>query len=130
MLIDSRSASASEVFARVVQIEKRGQVVGDTSAGAVMASTYYQLNTEPVFGAISITIEDLVMSDGQRLEGAGVVPDFRSIPTGRHLLEGSDPALTFAASLCGARLSKEEAGRFYFIARVPEAGTEDDKENK
>lgn len=130
VLIDSRSASAAEVFARIVQIEKRGQLVGDASAGKVMTSTQYALDTEPVFGEINVTIGDLVMSDGQRLEGTGVVPDFPNLPNGRHLSEGSDPALAFAASLCGMVLSKEEAGHFYFVTRVPEVGDEDDKKDK
>ena len=40
VLIDSNSASASEVFSRVIQLEKRGQVVGDVSAGKVMTSQF------------------------------------------------------------------------------------------
>jgi C-terminal processing protease CtpA/Prc len=135
VLIDSRSASASEVFARVVQTEKRGKVVGDTSAGSVMTSVHYLLATLSIGrewqpdsfpGGVSVTVGNLVMGDGRRLEGSGVVPDLTSVPTGQDLAAKTDPVLAYAVALCGARISKEEAGKFYFIARVPEASGEED----
>jgi C-terminal processing protease CtpA/Prc len=136
VLIDSLSASAAECFARVVQIEKRGQVIGDASAGAVMESRLYALGSfrgganweaYSFYGAVSVTVRDFVMSDGQRLEGTGVIPDLMSVPTGQNLAEKTDPVLAYAVGLCGGRITPEEAGKYYFLARVPEAGEDDIK---
>ena len=140
VLIDSKSASASEVLARVVQLERRGKIIGDVSRGAVMTSI-----TQGLFGKLSgfeyaaitytgmsVTIADLIMKDGSRIEGVGVIPDEAIGPTGFALAHGSDPILSYAATKLGAKLTPEQAGQFYFITEKPEgegeqSETEDNK---
>lgn len=128
VLIDSDSASASEVFARVIQIEKRGKIVGDVSAGAVQTSNFIQMANErgvPGFEKLSffgmnLTVADLIMSDNKRLESVGVIPDYPVGPSGKALFEKSDPVLAYSAGLFGIDLSPENAGKFYFISKKPE----------
>ena len=84
VLVDSGSASASEMFARVVQIEKRGGVLGDRTAGAVMTARLFPHTVgidSIAFFATSITIGDVRMSDGGSLEHVGLKPDEVALPT-------------------------------------------------
>jgi carboxyl-terminal processing protease len=118
VLIDSESSSASEIFARVVQLEKRGTVIGDQSSGSVMESALYPHETGMMvmaFYAASITAADLIMSDGKSLEHVGVVPDVRVIPTAADLAAGRDPVLAQAARLIDLKLTAEEAGKLFPI---------------
>ena len=116
VLVDSQSGSASELFARAVQLEKRGTIVGDRSAGAVMRSRFYDhqsgLDTVAFYGA-SVTDADILMSDGKSLEHIGVQPDKLLLPTGADMAAGRDPVLAFAASLVGVKLEPEKAGTFF-----------------
>jgi C-terminal processing protease CtpA/Prc len=118
VLVDSSSASASELLARVVQLEKRGTVVGDRTAGAVMRSKGYYLQigvgTIIPYGA-SITDADVVMSDGGSLERVGVTPDKLMLPTGADMRAASDPVLAYAASLAGVKIESEKAGALFPI---------------
>jgi C-terminal processing protease CtpA/Prc len=125
VLLDSNSASASEIFARVIQIEKRGKIIGDTSKGAVMTSIYRALfSPASAFAAVvwssvgmSVTIGDVVMRDGSRIENVGVIPDVPMVPNGLALSKKTDPVLAYAATVSGAELSPEKAGEFYFITQ-------------
>ena len=113
VLVDSESASASEILARVVQLTRRGRVLGDRTAGAVMRGRYreFKLGLETaIFYGVNVTEADLLMTDGSRLEGVGVVPDELILPTASDLAAGSDPVLARALTLAGAPLGAAEAG--------------------
>lgn len=99
-----------------------------------MTSNFFQMsNSRGVPGyetfsvfAMNLTIADLVMSDGNRLEKVGVLPDHPVGPTGYALLHKKDPVLAFAAELLGSRISPEDAGKLQFLTKKAE--DEDDEE--
>ncbi|HET9527054.1 MAG TPA: S41 family peptidase [Pyrinomonadaceae bacterium] len=116
VLVDSESGSAAEVVARVVQLEKRGTVIGDRTSGKVMRSRLYphQIGLETqVFYAVSVTNADLLMTDGKSLEGTGVIPDEVFLPTGEDLRAQKDPVLARAVAVAGANIDPAEAGKLF-----------------
>lgn len=116
VLVDSRSSSAAELFARVIQLEHRGTVLGDHSSGSVMEARFYPfsagINTLVSFGAF-VTEADLIMSDGKSLEKIGVTPDEIVLPTPSQLAGGEDPVLARAAELAGIKLDGLAAGKLF-----------------
>lgn len=113
-LVDAASASASELLARTLQIEYRGVVIGDRSAGSVREARLVPLLLERgpalITYSASITDADLVMSDGGSLEGIGVEPDTIVLPSAEDLARGRDPVLARAAAIVGAPLDPSSAG--------------------
>ena len=116
VLIDGESASAAEIFARAVQLQKRGVVIGDRSAGSVMEGKLIQMHVglmRAIPCAMSATRADVIMPDGTRLEKVGVAPDKLLVPTPQEMSLGHDPVLAHAASLVGVELDpKKAAGLF------------------
>jgi carboxyl-terminal processing protease len=118
VLVDSESASAAELFARTVQLQGRGIVVGDRTAGAVRRGRVY--NHEIPAGAglslsfgVAVATADAILPDGRALERVGVMPDLLVLPTAQDLAWGSDPALAVAAGLVGLQLDPFEAGTLF-----------------
>lgn len=145
VLVDGGSASASELFARTIQLNHRATVLGDLTAGAVMESKIYPFqigvgfqsyfvgrsvvgtssstatggNDLLVFYAASITHDDLIMTDGKSLEKTGVTPDTMILPTAADLAAGRDPVLSQAVALAGAKLDPAAAGKLFPFEWAP-----------
>lgn len=116
-LVDADSASAAEVLARVLQLEGRGVVIGDRSAGSVMQGLRMGGVLEGVEGFIpfefSVTNADLIMKDGKSLEHVGVTPDELLLPTAADLAAGRDPVLSRAVALAGGTLDPAASGKLF-----------------
>ncbi len=116
VLTDSDSASAAEIFARVMQQEKRGVVIGDRSAGLVMRGKSYSHQFGQnllVYYGMEVTDADLINADGKSLEHLGVTPDEIMLPTADDLAAGRDPVLAHAGKLVGLSITPEKAGALF-----------------
>lgn len=116
VLVDSNSASASEIFARLMQIEKRGTVLGDVSAGAVMMSrgVGFDAGVATYIGyGMNLTRADVIMTDGKSLEHVGVIPDELIIPTGSDLQNRRDPVMAKALAVAGVNVDADAAGKLF-----------------
>jgi C-terminal processing protease CtpA/Prc len=116
VLIDSESGSAAELFARTIQLQKRGRVIGDRSAGAVMVSRSFDHESGvggTLYYGASVTIADVIMPDGASLEKTGVTPDEVVLPTATDIAAHHDPALSKAFSAAGQELTPAKAGTLF-----------------
>jgi len=110
VLVDSRSTGAAELFARIVQLEKRGAIMGDRTLGMVMESRMYGLASAGYFFGVSITVADFIMSDGKSL---GIFPDQLVLPTDDDIANDRDSVLAHAAEAAGAKLSPKDAAKLF-----------------
>jgi carboxyl-terminal processing protease len=72
VLVDGATGSAAEIFSAVLQDYGRARLVGRRTAGAVLASWFYEL---PDGGELQLSREDYVAPNGRRIEGNGLEPD-------------------------------------------------------
>jgi len=90
VLIDENSASAAELLAMAIKEHRRGQLIGEKTAGAVEASLLLDLTDG---SALSVTTFRLASGLGVRLEGAGVEPDMPTALTTADMEAGQDKPL-------------------------------------
>lgn len=108
LLIDDGSASAAELLAAAIQENRRGQLVGGKTAGAVEASIMIDLSDG---SALSITTFRLASGKGMRLEGTGVPPDIEAAMSAADFDAGTDRPLGTAVRLVRQILALPTAQR-------------------
>jgi len=116
VLIDAASGSSSELFARVIQLQQRGVVIGDRSGGVVRESLMHPFTqgTDVLIAyGISVTSADILMTDGVSLERRGVMPDDLQVPTPADLAAGRDPVMAYAIKLAGGEIDPVAAAKLF-----------------
>lgn len=73
VLVNERSASASEIFSASIQDNKRGKIVGVKTFGKASIQSVIPLDETTAF---KLTTAQYVTPSGRLIDGAGVEPDF------------------------------------------------------
>lgn len=87
VLTGMRTVSGGEIFADVLRRNRNAVLVGDRTAGAVLASQNYSM---PDGGTLMLPYADFFTPSGERLENLGVAPDVAS--AGRDSMDMMDVA--------------------------------------
>lgn len=75
VLVDRRSASASEIFAAAIQDYRRGAILGEPTFGKGTVQTVAPLDREGKLGQLKVTIAQFFRVNGEGTQHRGVVPD-------------------------------------------------------
>ena len=70
-------------------------------------------------GKGDLVISDVIMPDGTHLEGGGVQPDMRVLPTPADLASGRDPVLAKALTMAGYPTDAARAGTLLLPLNEP-----------
>ena len=93
VLVDSASASTSEILAAGLQDFGRARVFGEMTAGAALPSLFRQL---PTGDMLQYAVADIKTPHGVLIEGNGVAPDESVVVRRADCIAGRDPVLEAA----------------------------------
>jgi carboxyl-terminal processing protease len=99
VLIGPGSSSASEILAAAIKDHRRGKLVGRMTNGSLLSSDVFPL---PDGGLVTVPTRDFRSASNRRLEGVGVAPDVRVLPTLEDVRAGRDATLERAVQLIRA----------------------------
>ena len=111
VLINSGSASSSEIVAGALQDRRRAVLVGSRSFGKGSVQTVIPL---PGYGAMRLTTARYYTPSGRSIQGLGVVPDVQVAETyeeGPHFDPEHEADLNHVLTPEGGSSSKEEQSR-------------------
>lgn len=95
VLVNEDSASSSEIFALAMRDFNVGELIGETTAGALGHTEAFALGDGT---AISVTVDEYLSAKKEELNGVGVTPDIIVPLSIDDLASGSDPQLVAAVS--------------------------------
>lgn len=105
VLTSARTASAAEVLVAALKESGRATAtVGENTCGCVLAVR--RRHALPDGGALDVSELDYRTARGVRLEGSGVAPDVRVVPTRKSLRAGRDEALKLAIEMLKRRRAR------------------------
>jgi carboxyl-terminal processing protease len=96
LLVGPGTGSGAEMLAAAVHDTQRGQLVGRMTNGSALVSEAFPL---PDGGFARVPISDFTTATGKRIEGVGVEPNTRVMPTLEDVRAGRDAALERALML-------------------------------
>jgi len=104
LLVDGGSRSGKELVARALQRHHLATLVGERTAGAVVAGQPFLLADGSL---LYLAVSDIRV-DGERLEGKGVEPDV-PVPSALPYAEGRDPQLERALAVAAETTTRSRA---------------------
>ncbi|MCX6755141.1 MAG: S41 family peptidase [Candidatus Nomurabacteria bacterium] len=96
VLIDSGSASASEIFAGAMQDNNRAKLVGEQSYGKGSVQEVVDITPDTI---LKVTIAKWLTPKGTSISLKGLTPDFIVPMTSKDILEKKDPQMNKAVDL-------------------------------
>jgi carboxyl-terminal processing protease len=109
ILVNSNSASGSELFAGVMQATGRATIVGEPTCGCLLGFLGYA--RIPGGGELAYSEVGFVLSNGKRIEGEGVTPDHPVPLTLPDLVANRDRALEAAQEILRTMASGKSSAR-------------------
>lgn len=107
ILVNSQSASGSELFAGAMQAAGRATIVGEPTCGCLLGFLGYA--RIPGGGEMAYSEVGFELSNGKRIEGEGVIPD-RLVPTTLNdLIVSRDRALEVAQEVLRSEAAQRAA---------------------